>query len=191
MAKPRGSCQPTSGFCPLAGKSRCSSTAAAMRAFLWRESRMKCKSAPLAFCWDALSHLVLKYENYCWGFSLLFCSVCLCLGVNCYCFLPPHTSASLNNQWRPFSAWQYGRCVRGTAFQKVCVRDGVDRLPVTGPVAVLAALPAVPAVLWRTESASFSWERGWSEVLCAAPWVLPLSVVQVCANAGMPAMFSP
>lgn len=35
----------------------------------------------------------------------------------------------------------------GTAFQKVCVRDGVDRLPVTGPVAVLAALPAVPAVL--------------------------------------------
>lgn len=92
MAKPRGSCQPTSGFCPLAGKSRCSSTAAAMRAFLWHESRM---SAPLAFCWDALSHLALKYENCYWGFSLLSCSACLGLGVNCCCFLPTHTHLSL------------------------------------------------------------------------------------------------
>lgn len=55
-------------------------TAAAMRAFLWRESRMKCESASLAFCWDASSHLALKYENCYWGFSLVVASA--------YCFAP-------------------------------------------------------------------------------------------------------
>ena len=111
MAKPCGSCWPTSGFCSPVWQCRCSFTAVSMRAFLWHESRMKCKCASLNFQGDASSLLALEYKNCYCDFSPVMASTCcyfLCMsGFGSQLLsLPLHTSASLTIQGWALWAWE-------------------------------------------------------------------------------------
>lgn len=194
MAKPRGSCWPTSGFCSLAWQCRCSFTAASMRTFFWHESRMRCKCASLFFQWDASNLLDLKYKNCYCDFSPVMVSayyyfLCMSGFGNCCCFLPTPQHLQLPRD----KCYEHGNntVVFAVLLSKISVQGnggGQTAHNLTLRTDTELAEPCSSPCCFNKDRICFlSWESGGSAVWCVAPCFLssPPSMAQVNAKAGI------